>query len=212
MTAPGEIERVRRYYDRIAARYDEDIGRFEKRFFGDDRRWVCSRAAGDVLEIAIGTGRNLAFYPPAVRLTGIDLTPAMLDVARRHAAALGREIDLRVGNAQALDLPDAGFDTVVATLALCSIPDIRGAVAEVRRVLRPGGRFLLVEHVRSPVLPVRAVQRVLNPIFVRCYGDHLLREPLDHLAAAGFVVEQVERSKWGIIERAVARNPATRLA
>ncbi len=63
-----------------------------------------------------------------------------------------------------------------------------------------------------PVLPVRAVQRVLNPIFVRCYGDHLLREPLDHLTAAGFVVEQVERSKWGIIERAVARNPATRLA
>jgi ubiquinone/menaquinone biosynthesis C-methylase UbiE len=134
----------------------------------------------------------------------------MLDIARRRAAALGRDVDLRVGDAQALDVPDAGFDTVVATLALCSVPDIRGAVAEVRRVLRPGGRFLLVEHVRSPVLPVRAVQRVLDPIFVRCYGDHLLRDPLDHLAAERFVVERVERAKWGIIERVAARKPAER--
>ena len=210
MTTRGEIERVRRYYDRIADRYDEYVGHFEQRFFGDDRPWVCSQATGDVLEIAVATGRNLPFYPPDVRLTGIDLTPAMLDIARRRAAALGRDVDLRVGDAQALDVPDAGFDTVVATLALCSVPDIRGAVAEVRRVLRPGGRFLLVEHVRSPVLPVRAVQRVLDPIFVRCYGDHLLRDPLDHLAAERFVVERVERAKWGIIERVAARKPAER--
>jgi ubiquinone/menaquinone biosynthesis C-methylase UbiE len=207
MAVLAETERVRRYYERIAHRYDEYVGYFEKLLVGDGRRWVCSQARGDVLELAIGTGRNLPYYPSDVRLTGVDLTPAMIELARQRADALGRTVDLRVGDAQALDLPDARFDTVVATLALSSIPDERQAVAEARRVLRPGGRLLLLEHVRSPLLPVRALQRLLDPLFVHCYGDHLLREPLDHLAAVGFVVERVERSKGGMIERLAARTP-----
>jgi ubiquinone/menaquinone biosynthesis C-methylase UbiE len=207
MITLAETARVRRYYDQIAHRYDDYVSYFEKVFVGDGRRWVCERARGEVLEIAIGTGRNLLYYPPDVRMTGIDLTPAMLDVARQRAHALGREVDLRVGDAQALELPDERFDTVVATLALSSIPNDRQAVAEARRVLRPGGQFLLLEHVRSPLLPVRMLQRVLDPLFVRCYGDHLLREPLDHLAALGFAVERLERSKGGMIERLVARAP-----
>ena len=209
MVALAETERVRRYYEQIADRYDEYVGYFEKLLVNDDRRWVCAQASGDVLEIGVGTGRNLPFYPPDVRLTGLDLTPAMLAVAGRRATELGRDVELRVGDAQALDLPDGQFDTVVATLTLCSIPDDRRAVAEARRVLRPGGRFLLFEHVRSPLLPVRAVQRILDPLCVRFSADHLLREPLDHLAAAGFVVEHSERSKWGIIERIVARTPVS---
>jgi ubiquinone/menaquinone biosynthesis C-methylase UbiE len=209
MAVLTETERVRRYYERIAHRYDEYVGYFEKLLVGDGRRWVCSQAVGDVLELAIGTGRNLPYYPAEVRLTGVDLTPAMLQLARQRANALGREVDLRMGDAQALDLPDARFDTVVATLALSSIPDDRQAIAEARRVLRPGGRLLLLEHVRSPLRPVRVLQRLLDPLFVRCYGDHLLREPLNHLAAAGFVIERVERSKWGTIDRLVARTPAT---
>jgi ubiquinone/menaquinone biosynthesis C-methylase UbiE len=141
-----------------------------------------------------------------VRLTGVDLTPAMIKLARQRADTRGREVHLRVGDAQALDLPDAQFDSVVATLALSSISDERQALAEARRVLRPGGRLLLLEHVRSPYLPVRLLQRLLNPLFVHCFGDHLLREPLDHLAAVGFVVERVERSKGGVIERLVATS------
>jgi ubiquinone/menaquinone biosynthesis C-methylase UbiE len=209
MTTVAETARVRRYYDRIARRYDEYVSYFEKVFVGDGRRWVCEQARGEVLEIGIGTGRNLPYYPPAVRVTGIDLTPAMLEVARQRAHELGREVDLRVDDAQALEMPNERFDTVVVTLALSSIPDDRQAVAEARRVLRPGGRLLLLEHVRSPLLPVRMLQRITDPIFVRCYGDHLLREPLDHLAAQGFVVDRLERSKGGMIERLVARTPGT---
>jgi ubiquinone/menaquinone biosynthesis C-methylase UbiE len=203
-----ETERVRRYYEQTAGRYDEYVGYFEKLLMGDGRQWVCRQARGEVLEIAIGTGRNLPFYPADVRLTGVDLTPAMLEIARQRASALGREVDLRVGDAEALEFPDGRFDTVVATLALCTIPDDRRTVAEIRRVLRPGGRLLLLEPVRSPVLPVRVLQRILDPLFVRFYGDHLLREPLDHLAAEGFVIERVERSKAGLIERLVAQKPA----
>jgi ubiquinone/menaquinone biosynthesis C-methylase UbiE len=197
---------VRCYYEQIAHHYDEYVGYFERLLVGDGRRWVCSQAVGDVLELAIGTGRNLPYYPSDVRLTGVDHTPAMIDLARQRADALGRAVHLRVGDAQALDLPDEQFDTVVATLALSSIPDERQALAEAQRVLRPGGRLLLLEHVRSPLLPVHLLQRLLDPLFVRCYGDHLLREPLDHLTAVGFVVERAERSKGGMMERLVARR------
>lgn len=132
----------------------------------------------------------------------------MLDVARGRAQELGREVDLHVGDAQGLEFADARFDTVVATLALCTIPDARRAVAEAKRVLRPGGAFLLLEHVRSRRRPVRAVQRLLDPLFVRLHADHLLREPLDLVTAEGFVVERLERSKWGLVERLAARKPA----
>lgn len=200
----SETERVRGVYDNAAGKYDRTMRRTEKLFFGDGRAWVCAQARGDALEIAIGTGRNLPLYPAEVRLTGIELSPAMLAVARGRAQELGRTVDLRVGDAQALAFPDASFDTVVRTLALCTIPDDRGAVAEAVRVLRPGGRLLLLEHVRSPLKSVRAVQQLLEPLFVRFLADHLVRDPLDYLASEGLEVERVERSRWGIVERIAA--------
>ena len=202
----SETERVRSIYDKMADRYDGMIRLSERLFMGDGRRWVCSQARGDVLEIAVGTGRNLPFYPQEVRLTGVDLSPAMLAVARQRAQKLGRAVDLRVGNAQALDFPDASFDTVVCTLSLCTIPDDRQAVAEAVRVLRFGGRLLLLEHLRSPIAAVRTLQRLLEPLFVRFWADHLLRDPLDYLAPEGLELERVERSTWGIVERLSARK------
>jgi len=206
-TLDAETERVRRITDRLAPGYDRQMRSSERLLFGGGREWVCSRASGAVLEIAVGTGRNLPYYPSDVTLTGIDLSPAMLDRARATAHQLGREVDLRVGDAQSLAFPDESFDTVVCTLSLCSIPDDGKAVREVRRVLRPGGHFLFLEHVRSPVLPVRTVQRIWDVFSVRLEGDHLLREPLDQLRAAEFEILTLERSKLGIVERGVARKP-----
>ncbi len=200
-------ERVRRHYDRRAEDYDRLIAPFERVLFGAGREGVCSRARGEVLEIAVGTGRNLSFYPAGVHLTGIELSPRMLEIARRRACESGIEADLRLGDAQDLPFPAARFDTVVATLALCTIPDDRRAMAEAVRVLRPGGRLLLLEHVRSPILPVRVLQGILNPLSVLLENDHLLREPLRHVEGLGLVVEHLERSKLGIVERLVARRP-----
>jgi ubiquinone/menaquinone biosynthesis C-methylase UbiE len=203
----GETARVRRIYNESAGRYDRQIGFFERLLFGGGREWVCSQAHGETLEVAIGTGRNLPFYPKEVHLIGLDLSPAMLEIARARAQELGVEANLLVGDAQALPFPDEAFDTVVMTLSLCTIPNDHEAVTEASRVLRPGGRLLLLEHVRSPVLPVRVVQWVLDPLFVRLEADHLLREPLDHLEDAGLEVERLERSKWGIVERVSTRKP-----
>jgi ubiquinone/menaquinone biosynthesis C-methylase UbiE len=203
-----ETERIRDLYDAEASGYDREIALFERVLFAGGREWVCSRARGDVLELAAGTGRNFACYPADVRLTAIDLSPAMLELARLHAREAGRDVDLRLGDAQALQFPDESFDTVTCTLALCTIPDDRAAVAETRRVLRPGGRLLLLEHVRSPRRTIRAVQRLLDPFAVRFKADHLAREPLEHLTAEGFAVDELQRSKLGIVERVEARKPA----
>ena len=171
------------------------------------RRWVASNASGDVLEIGVGTGLNLPFYGTDVRLTGVDLSPAMLTEARRRAAEIEQNVDLREADAQALDFPDGRFDSVVFSLCLCSIPNDRGAVAEGARVLKTGGRMLLLEHVRSSSPVVQVGQRLVESLFLRLQADHLTREPLEHVRAAGLVIEEVHRWAWGIMERASARKP-----
>ena len=204
----AETERVRRLQYRNAPRYDKQIAFFERLLVADGREWVCRQARGRVLEIAAGTARNLAYYPDDVALTGVELSAQMLAIAQRRASELGRETDLRQGDVQALQFPDESFDTIVCTLGLCTIPDPRRAIAEARRVLRPGGRVLLLEHVRSPLLPVRLVERLLEPLAVRFAADHLTREPVDYLVAEGFEIERLERSKLGIVERVRARKAA----
>jgi ubiquinone/menaquinone biosynthesis C-methylase UbiE len=202
----AETERVRTIQDKEAPRYDRQISFFERILFEGGREWVCSQAEGDVLELAAGTARNLPHYSQGVRITAVELSPEMLAIGRRRAGELGREIDLRQGDVQELDFPDESFDTVVCTLGLCTIPEPRKAVAEARRVLRPDGKLILLEHVRSPSAPVRAIERLLDPISVRFQADHLTREPLEYLEAEGFAVERLERSKWGIVERVRARK------
>lgn len=202
----AETERVRAIWDKGADAYDRQMRFWERVLFADGRRWACSHATGDVLEIAVGTGRNLAHYPSQIRLTGIDISEAMLARAGERRVEQGREADLRLGDAQRLEFADASFDTVVCTLSLCSIPDDRAAVAEAKRVLRPGGHLVLLEHVRSDRRWVCALQRLLQGPACRFAGDNLLREPLDHLRAEGLEIVDLERSKLGIVERVVARK------
>ncbi|MGI9020660.1 MAG: class I SAM-dependent methyltransferase [Solirubrobacterales bacterium] len=204
----GETERVRRVQDKHASGYDRQISFFERLLFSGGREWVCARARGRTLELAVGTARNLPLYREDVELTGVDLSPEMLALGRRRAEEIGHPAKLQEGDAQDLDFEDESFDTVVCTLGFCTIPDPRRGLAEAHRVLRPGGSLVLLEHVRSRSRPVRAGQRLLEPLAVRFEADHLLRDPADHLEDVGFEIAELERSKWGIVERVSARKPA----
>jgi ubiquinone/menaquinone biosynthesis C-methylase UbiE len=201
-------ERVREYYERSAVTYDRNVRRAERWLrISEARHRLCSLAKAEVLEIGVGTGRNLSHYPTeGVRLTAVDLSPAMLAIARERSAALGISVSFVEGDAQALAFPENRFDTVLVTFALCSVPDDRKAVAEAVRVLRPGGLFLLMEHVRSPNVIVRGAQHLLEPLSLRFQSDHLLREPLEHVRALGLDVEQLDRWGWGFIESILARK------
>lgn len=115
-----------------------------------------------MLEVAIGTGLNLPCYPKGITLAGIDLSPGMLAIVRDRARALDMAVSLREASADALPFPGASFDTVLCTVSLCNIPDDKAAIAEMFRVLRPGGWLILLDHVASDRRRVLAIERPLE--------------------------------------------------
>jgi ubiquinone/menaquinone biosynthesis C-methylase UbiE len=197
-------ERWHRYWDKKSRNYDREMRFMERKLFGDSRHWACSQASGDVLEVAVGTGLNIEAYPREIRLTGIDLSEAMLEIARSRAREVGIDVELRQGNAHALPFGDATFDTVVCTFGLCAIPDIDTALDEMGRVLKLGGKLILVDHIESSSRIARGVQRALEVFTVPMASEHFLRRPLAEVQQRQFTVERTERFKLGLIERVVA--------
>ena len=195
----------KRAWRKQADSYDRLIGWWERRMFGEDNRpWACSRAEGKVLEVAVGTGLNLPFYDAGLSVVGIDLSPDMLAIARQRALDAGRDVDLREGDAHDLAFDDGSFDTVVCTFSLCNIPDTDRALGEMRRVLRPGGRLILVDHIRSSVRPILWLQKVAELLTVRMDGDYLTRRPSLNAERQGFEITERERFARGVVERLVA--------
>jgi ubiquinone/menaquinone biosynthesis C-methylase UbiE len=206
-TSSADRARLRRIWQRYAPRYDRGMRFWERVAFGAPREWLCSQAVGRVLEVAVGTGLNLPRYPPGTAVTGLDLSRAMLAIARERVAGLGRPVALVEGDAQVLPFADRTFDTVVCTLGLCSVPDDRAAIAEMHRVLRPDGRLLLLDHVVASNVVVRAVQRLLEPVSLRTGADYLTRRPLPLVQQAGFTITDAGRARAGMVEWLSAVRP-----
>jgi ubiquinone/menaquinone biosynthesis C-methylase UbiE len=204
MATRDRTARWQRSWDKHARSYDREMAFWDRRLFGDSREWACSQASGRVLEVAVGTGLNIGLYPDDVTLTGIDLSSEMLALARTRAAELGRDVDLLQGNAHALPFGDGSFDTVVCTFGLCAIPDDDAALGQMARVLAPGGRLILVDHVASTSRAARLVQRLLEVASVPLAGEHFLRRPRLKLPSAGLELQRAERFKLGLVERLVA--------
>ena len=200
--------RQRRVWDKAAPGYNKQIAMYEKIWFNGGREWIGARARDRVLEVAIGTGRNLAHYGPDTTITGIELSPAMLAIARDYAAILGIEADLHEGDASTLPFADGSFNTVVCALSLCSIPNPEQAIAEMHRVLVPGGQLLLLDHVGSTWPPLFAAQWIVEQVTSRTAGEHMTRRQLPLVELAGFVIEEASRLKAGTIERVRAVKPA----
>ncbi|MFM9105471.1 MAG: class I SAM-dependent methyltransferase [Chloroflexota bacterium] len=200
------LDRIRRVYDERARRYDATIGRAEAMMLGDFRRQFGALMTGATLEVGVGSGLNLPHYPAgAGPHAAIDLSAGMLEVARERAATLGLAVLFAQGDAQRLPFPDATFDTVGVSLALCTIPDPERALREMRRVCRPAGKVVLLEHVLSPLWPVALLERAMTPLQARAIGCHLDRKTLETARAAGLRIESEQSRRLGVFRLAVAR-------
>ena len=206
-------DRLRATYDRLAPGYDRSVGLGERLLLGDLRRAYGAALRGETLEVAVGSGLNLPHYSAAVtRSVGVDLSGGMLARAHDRARELARPITLVQADAQRLPFPDASFDTVSVSLALCTVPDPAAALREIARVCRPEGRVVLLEHVRSPVASVAALERLLSPFQERFIGCHLTRATLKTAESLGFTVRSERTRMFGIFRLAVASPPARRAA
>jgi ubiquinone/menaquinone biosynthesis C-methylase UbiE len=200
--------RQREVWDEAAPTYDRKIAGLERALLPGARQWIGKRAHGDVLEVAIGTGRSLPFYPEDVRLTGVDLTPGMLELARRRGRKMSIDVELVLGDAERLPFDDGAFDTVVCELGLCSIPRPDAAIREMARVLKPGGTLLLLDHIGSSWPPVWILQWLVERVTILTAGEYFTRRQLPLVRAAGFEIVESERLKAGTIERVRARKVA----
>ena len=200
--------RQKRVWDKAAPGYDSQIAFFERNWFSGGRQWLGERARGRILEVAVGTGRSLPCYPADATVTGIEISPAMLAIARQRATDLDRDVTLREADAEHLPFDDASFDTVTCALALCTIPSPAAAIGEMQRVLAPGGRLLLLDHTGSTWPPLYAAQWLAERITIRTAGEHFTRRQLPLVTAAGFEVMETERLKAGTVERIHAVKPA----
>lgn len=181
-------------WDRASRWYDFAVVPLELLLFRRLRSRLLRSAAGRVLEVAAGTGANLGYYPAGADVVTVDLSPVMLDKARARGAA-----KVLVMDAERLAFRDGTFDTVVSTLATCTFPDPVSALREMRRVCRPGGKILLLEHGRSTRPGVAAWQErraAKHAAYLGCWWN---REPLDNVRQAGLEPHAATRTLLGMV-------------
>ena len=197
---------TRARYQRLARIYDR-MERFPERRFRVWRRKLWSLVNGPrVLEVGVGTGKNMLYWPSDVNVTAVDLTPGMLQQARQRAGELNLTADLYLGDVQALNFADDSFDEAVATFVFCSVPDPVSGLRELKRVVRPDGKIVLLEHIRSPNKMLGKVMDVLNPLVVRLMGANINRRTVENVQKAGLVLESVESlGLGGIVKLMVIR-------
>lgn len=199
-------ERVRRTYDRLAPWYDL-LEAVPDRLLGmaSWRRRLLARARGRVLEVAVGTGRNLGHYPAGCRIVGLDGSRGMLERARdRRVPGDGRPV-LVQGDTERLPFPASTFDTVVDSLALCTYPQPLRALREMTRVCRSDGRILLLEHGRSSWEPLGWLQDRRHGMLSHRAGCRWNRRPREIVEASGLELRSARRGRLGIFHAIEAR-------
>ncbi|WNF20923.1 MULTISPECIES: methyltransferase domain-containing protein [Bacillaceae] len=193
-------EKIKKRYNRVSKIYD----RMDRMIREDWRRDLLAGAYGDVMEAGVGTGANLSFYPNNIQsLIGVDFSSDMLKYAKQKASQLNAsyKMELIEGDIQELPFPDNSFDTVVSTCVFCSVPDPIVGLEELRRVCKPDGQILMLEHMRSENQAAGLVMDILNPITVGMWGANINRETMANIKSAGLSVVGEERLMGSIMRR-----------
>ncbi len=199
MTQQTEI--IRRRYNRTARFYDL----MDKMIPDVIRKKAIDKARGKVLEVGVGTGKNLPYYREGCEVTGIDFSPGMLAKAREKVRQTKVPVTLLEMDAQHMTFPDDSFDTVLATCVFCSVPDPVQGLREVKRVCKPGGKIILLEHVRSDNPILGWLMDRLNPVSLHMIGSNINRRTVENVQAAGIDIQQVENVAGKIVKLIVAR-------
>ena len=192
--AMDSLRELQGKWDRASGWYDVATVPLEVLLFRRFRSRLLKSAVGSVLEVAVGTGSNLAWYSPGVDVTVVDLSTGMLSRARQRGGAA-----VAIMDAQRLAFGDHSFDTVVSTLSTCTFPDPVKALREMHRVCRPGGRILLLEHGRSNRPAIAAWQDRRAPKHAAWLGCWWNREPLDNVRRAGLEPVVATRGFFGML-------------
>ena len=190
---------IRKRYNRTSKFYDL----MDTMIKDEVRKKVLSYAHGKVLEAGVGTGKNLLFYPPDCQVMEIDFSPGMLDKARKRVE--GRpDVTLLEMDIQELDFPDNFFDTIVATCVFCSVPNPIQGLKELRRVCKPDGKLIFLEHIRSNKRMMGLIMDILNPLFVKLIGANINRQTLKNMESAHLNLERVDAEGMDILKFVIA--------
>ena len=191
--AESSPDLTRKRYNRIAFLYDLIEAPMEQLRFASWRRKLMGRIAGPTaLEVGVGTGKNLIFYPDDLDITAIDLSPRMLERARKRANKLNLNVNLQEMDVEHLNFADDSFDTVFATFVFCSVPDPIAGLQELRRVCKPDGKLLLLEHMRPENFVLGLIFDLFNPIIVRMMGANINRRTINNIRQAGWQIKAEE--------------------
>jgi ubiquinone/menaquinone biosynthesis C-methylase UbiE len=198
---------TQRRYDRLAAIYDLRTYIAEEYLFKKFRQMLWSRIKdGRVLELGVGTGANIPYYPKECHVTAVDLSEHMLERARRRTAKLGTNVDLQLMDAQHLTVPDHSFDTAVTTCVFCSVPNPVQGMRELGRVVKPGGDIWLMEHMRVDKPVIGLVMDFVNPLMLRMMGANINRRTVENVKLAGLEIEAIE-DLAGTVLRLIHAHP-----
>ncbi|MYL55461.1 methyltransferase domain-containing protein [Pontibacillus yanchengensis] len=192
-----QTERIKQRYNRISSVFDLMDHMIRDQWREDSLQ----KAYGEILEVGVGTGTNLKYYNAHAKVTGIDFSPNMLEKAKQKASRRPGHFELLEMDAQNLDFNDDTFDTVVSTCVFCSVPDPIQGLKEIRRVTKPTGQIIMLEHMRSDVEWVGNVMDILNPIGLNIIGANINRRTMENIEMAGLKVTHQEQLMSSIMRR-----------
>lgn len=199
-------EKIRKRYNKASRFYDILEAPMEMMSLKEWRIGLMKELTGNVLEVGVGTGKNIEYYPNDINITAIDFSERMLEKAREKAKKFNKKVTLQQMDAQDMKFFDNTFDTIFTTCVYCSVPDPIKGLREMRRVCKPTGKIIMIEHVRSEKKVLGFIMDIMNPIVVNTYGANINRRTVENIYKSGFIDVNVNNLYSDIVKKIIINN------